>query len=149
MYTLLCNLVTSQLFCHMLIMCVYVRGFMCLQYQRLFLCIRVSLKMEMQWHMKLCSCRRALFEFEWVKFLLEVVAFSAWPHSLLWYSTQLGRLICLSPVLLWQILTLHWLRQTNPFLCITQKLIQVHHLNSTEGECHLVISAMIYNHFFF
>lgn len=36
---------------------------------------------------------------------------------------------------------------TNLFLCISRELIQVRHLNSTEGDRHLVKSHNLYNHF--
>lgn len=75
LYALHCNLVTSQLRCDVFIMSVYVRGCICSQKRRVFQGSSVPLKVELQRHAGRCSSWRALFDFEWVKFLLEVVAF--------------------------------------------------------------------------
>lgn len=131
--------------CDVFIMSACARGRVRLQNQSVFLSVRVLFKMEPERHAGLRGCRRPLFEFGWVKRWV----LSAWPRSLLQYSTQLSRLIRLSPALLWQSLKLHWLGQTNPLLCITKTLIQVHHLDSTEWGCHLFISAKLYIHLFF
>lgn len=58
------------------------------------------------------------------------------------------RLIRLSPARLWQDSQAALIGTTNLFLRMSKKLIQVHHLNSAEGDCHLVKSAKLYKHFF-
>lgn len=76
----------------------------------------------------------AFFCLEWFHFLLEPEAF----------MHQLGRLICHSPAPLWQIFKIHWLGQQIYFYAfLIKQLIQVHPLNSTAWNHHLVKSAKV------
>lgn len=129
---------------------VYVRWSICLRNQSFsFLSIRVLLGMEPKQHTGLHSCQQASLEFTTVKLLQEVMVFicqrdhtaclSIPRSSADWFASVLLRSGRISGCIDWD-------KQIH-FNLLLKILIQVHHLNSTEEECHLVISAKLDIHF--
>lgn len=143
-----CSWATFTLRRDVSIMSVYVRGGICLQSWCVFPRL---LSANPRWSRSILKCaavNKPFLESEWVKTPASGggIYLSAWPRSLLWYSTPAQQIdspqsrSALPPP---QTALIGANKST---LCTTPKLIQVSHLNSTGGGRHLLISANLYIH---